>query len=99
MTKVFDARAKITDPVPGWDEYVEKLETWKDDAEKARARLEQQAEETRSAAKGCADLDQYYEILTVASDVLDLSKAPFDLTIGFWKSKAVEDVAEPLTET
>lgn len=98
MTKVFEERAKITEPVPGWDDYVGKLESWKDDAEKARARLERQAEETRTAAKGCADLDQYYEMLTIASDVLDLSKAPIDFSIGFWKSKVVDGVALRTTD-
>jgi hypothetical protein len=98
MTKVFTARAKVTEPMPDWDEYETQLDKWKDDAEAARQRLEQQAEATRAAAKGCAELDQYYEMLTAASDVLKLAKTPVDLSLGFWKSKAIDGIANRTTD-
>jgi hypothetical protein len=98
MTKVFEARSKVKEPMPDWDEYVGKLDTWKDDAESARKRLDQQAAATRAGAKGCAELDQYYEMLTAASDALKLAKTPVDLSLGFWKSKAIDGIANRTTD-
>jgi hypothetical protein len=98
MTKVFAAREKIRAPMPEWDKYEEQLDSWKDDAEVARKRLEQQAQATRTAAQGCAQLDQYYEMLNSASDALDLAKAPLDLSVGFWQSKAISGVVTRTTD-
>jgi hypothetical protein len=90
MTKVFKAREKLAVPSPAWDKYEQQLNDWEEEAEAARKRLEQQAEASRGGAQECAMLDQYYEILSTAADVFDLVKAPFDLTLGFWKSKAID---------
>jgi hypothetical protein len=98
MTKVFKARAKVTEPLPEWDEYEKQLDKWQGDAEAARQRLELQAEATRAGAKGCAELDQYYEMLTAASDVLKLVKTPVDLSLGFWKSKVIDGIANRTTD-
>jgi hypothetical protein len=88
-TKVFKAREKLPVPSPEWDKYEQDLNDWQENAEKARKRLERQAESTRGAAKGCAELDRYYETLNLITDILDLAHAPFDYSIGFWKGKAI----------
>lgn len=98
MTKVFEARAEVTETLPDWDEYAQRLDTWMDDAATARARLERQADATRAGAKGCAEMDQYYEMLTAASDALKLAKAPLDLSLGFWRSKAIEGIGTRTTD-
>ena len=98
MTKVFEARAKVTEPLPDWDQYAKRLDTWMDDAATARERLERQAEATRAGAKGCAEMDQYYEMLTAASDAIKLAKAPLDLSLGFWKSKVIEGIGTRTTD-
>jgi len=98
MTKVFEARAKVTEPLPDWDQYAQRLDAWTDDATTARERLEHQAEATRAGAKGCAEMDQYYEMLTAASDALKLAKAPLDMSLGFWKSKVIEGIGTRTTD-
>lgn len=98
MTKVFAAREKIPVSMPEWDKYEQQLDSWKDDAETARKRLEQKAEATRAGAKGCAELDQYYEMLNAASEALDLAKAPVDLSLSFWKGKALDGVVMRTTD-
>ncbi len=52
MTEVFQARAKVAAPIPEWDEYVEELETWEDDASAARAKLEELAAPDRRGDRG-----------------------------------------------
>src|SRR6185295_16237668 len=48
MTKVFTARANVTEPLPDWDEYEKQLDKLQDEAEVARKRLEEQAAATRA---------------------------------------------------
>jgi len=98
MTKVFKAREKLRVPSPAWDKYEQELDDWQENAEAARKRLEQKAEATRAGAQECAMMDQYYEILNTAADVFDLVKAPFDLTLGFWKSKAIDGFVTTSTD-
>lgn len=98
MTKVFKAREKLSVPSPAWDKYEEALDDWQTNAEAARKRLEQKAEATRAGTQECAVMDQYYEILSTAADVFDLVKAPFDLTLGFWKSKAIDGFVTGATD-
>lgn len=98
MTKVFETRSKVTEPQPDWDQYAKRLDVWTDDAATARARLERQADATRAGAQGCAEMDQYYEMLTAASDVIKLAKAPLDMSLAFWKSKAIEGIGTRTTD-
>ncbi len=98
MDRVFGARAKVPEPIPLWDEYVESLAKWERDAAAAQERLDRMAQASAKAAKGCADLDQLYEILTAASDALKLAHAPVDLSLSFWKSKAIEGTVARTTD-
>lgn len=98
MDRVFGAREKVAEPIPLWDEYVQSLSKWDQDAETARQRLEKLAQGSAQAAQGCADLDKLYEILTAASDALKLTHAPVDMGLSFWQNKAIEGTVARTTD-
>lgn len=85
--KVFEARGKVTKPIPEWAAYQEELERWEADADRALTKLRQLAAPNAAATKGCSDLDRYNEMLTFTSEAMNFVKAPFDLSEGFWADK------------
>lgn len=87
MSKGFEARAKVQQPIPEWDTYVGELAQWQDDADAARRKLEEAAQPTAAGTEGCGDLERYNEMLTFTSEALNLVKAPFDLTGSFFSDK------------
>ncbi len=85
--KVFEARGKVTKPIPEWAAYQEELERWEEDADRALTRLRQLASPNAAATRSCGDLDSYNEMLTFTSEAMNYVKAPFDLSEGFWVDK------------
>lgn len=87
LKQAFEARAKVSKPIPEWNSYQSELATWQQKAEAARLELSRRAIPTEAGTAGCADLDRYNEMLTLTSEAFNYLKAPFDLSRGYFTDK------------
>lgn len=90
LGKLFQDRAKVTTPVPVWDDYQAELGSWRSEADSRRSALLKASPGAEAAARDCARIDDVIEDLTSMSEALSVFQKPFEATIalGFDKLPA-----------
>jgi hypothetical protein len=87
MLKAFEARAKVSAPIPEWDEYQAGLEDWRRDGADETARLRKLAAGTAKKAQQCAEIDDFAELVGSIGEALAVVQAPFDMSMSAWYEK------------
>lgn len=90
MTDAFQARASVEEDNPAWDEYVDELEVWQENAADRAAALRSTIGDIPAKTQRCRDLDRMVEALTFVSEVSAYSKIPTDMSVDFWSGKVPE---------
>jgi len=87
MTKVFEARAAVEEDNPAWDEYMEELEVWEEEAPIRLQELRATIKGVTGGTERCGTMDRIVEGLTLASEATNYANIPLDKSQGYWVDK------------
>jgi hypothetical protein len=87
INKLYAARAKITAPVPAWDEFQAEIEAWPGEANTAVSSLSDSHPAGSAGSRQCAQIDDLVEDLTSVSEAMNIMQKPIDIVMGLTLDK------------